>query len=61
VVGEFMIKYVKPVWKGKLLALGKVVKNGKTNGRVECDVRDENDQLIARATGPTWQSPSNRR
>jgi uncharacterized protein (TIGR00369 family) len=47
---ELKINYLKPVWKGKLLALGKVVKKGKTTGLVECDILDEHGQLIARAS-----------
>lgn len=47
---ELKINYLKPVWKGKLLAVGKVVKKGKLTGFVECDVLDENEQLVARAS-----------
>ena len=46
---ELKINYLKPVWKGKLLAMGKVIKKGKTTGFVECRVMDENDQLVAHA------------
>jgi uncharacterized protein (TIGR00369 family) len=47
---ELKINYLKPLWKGKLLALGKVVKKGRTTGLVECDLLDENEQLVARAS-----------
>ena len=47
---ELKINYLKPVWNGKLLAMGKVVKKGKMMGFVECDVIDENEQLVARAS-----------
>jgi len=47
---ELKINYLKPVWKGKLLALGKVVKKGRMTGLVECDIVDENEQLVARAS-----------
>ncbi|HTP65899.1 MAG TPA: PaaI family thioesterase [Geobacteraceae bacterium] len=47
---ELKINYLKPVWQGKLLALGKVVKKGRMTGLVECDIVDENEQLIARAS-----------
>jgi uncharacterized protein (TIGR00369 family) len=47
---ELKINYLKPLWKGKILALGKVVKKGKVTGLVECDVLDENEQLVARAS-----------
>jgi len=49
------IDYLKPVWKGKLLVVSKVVKKGKITGFVECDILDENKQLIARA-GSTYMS-----
>lgn len=47
---ELKINYLKPVWNGKLLALGKVVKKGKLTGLVECDIVDEKEQLVARAS-----------
>jgi uncharacterized protein (TIGR00369 family) len=47
---ELKINYLKPVWNGKLLAVGKVVKKGRLTGFVECDVLDENGQLVARAS-----------
>jgi uncharacterized protein (TIGR00369 family) len=47
---ELKINFMKPVWTGKLLATGRVVKNGRTIGLVECDIADAADQLIARAS-----------
>lgn len=47
---ELKINFLRPVWKGGLLAVGKVVKGGRTIGLVECDITDEKHQLIARAT-----------
>jgi len=47
---ELKINFIRPVWKGKLLALGKVVKKGRTTGLVECDIVDEKEQLVARAS-----------
>ncbi len=47
---ELKINFLKPVWKEKLRAIGRVVKSGKTIGLVECDVLDEKDQLVAHAT-----------
>jgi len=47
---ELKINYLKPVWKGKLTASAKVVKRGKITGLVECDILDENNHLIARAS-----------
>lgn len=47
---EMKINFVKPVWNAKLKAVGQVIKAGNTIGLVECDVTDENDQLVAHAT-----------
>ncbi len=47
---ELKINFLKPVWTGKLRAVGSVVKRGRTVGLVQCDVLDENEQLVARAT-----------
>ena len=41
---------VKPVWKARLTAVGRVVKQGRTVGLVECDITDEKGSLVARAT-----------
>ena len=46
---ELKINFLKPVWSGKLVAVGHVVKGGRTVGLVECDVTDANEQLVARA------------
>jgi uncharacterized protein (TIGR00369 family) len=47
---ELKINFLKPVWTGKLVATGRMVKGGRTVGLVECDVTDADDQLVARAT-----------
>lgn len=47
---ELKINYLKPVWNGRLRAVGRVVKRGRTIGLTECDVTDEKQQLIARAS-----------
>jgi uncharacterized protein (TIGR00369 family) len=47
---ELKINFMKPVWTGKLRAIGHVVKQGKTVGLVECDVLDEGGSLVARAS-----------
>jgi uncharacterized protein (TIGR00369 family) len=47
---ELKINFLKPVWAGKLVATGRVVKGGRTVGLVECHVVDEKDRLVARAT-----------
>lgn len=47
---ELKINFLKPVWTGRLLARGRVVKGGRTVGLVECDVTDEGERLVARAS-----------
>ena len=47
---ELKINYLKPVWNSLLRATARVVKQGQTVGLVECDVIDEKDKLVARAT-----------
>jgi len=47
---ELKINFLKPVRIGKLRAVGRVVKRGRTVGLVECDVTDEKQSLVARAT-----------
>jgi len=47
---ELKINFLKPVWKGKLRAEGKVIKQGRTIGLTECDVFDEQKSLVAHAT-----------
>src|SRR2546427_63891 len=42
---ELKINFLKPVWKARLRAEGRVVKRGKTVGMVECDVMDETGSL----------------
>ena len=47
---ELKINFLKPVWKARLTAVARVVKQGRTVGLVECDVTDEKGSLAARAT-----------
>ncbi len=47
---EMKINFIKPVWNARLVATGSVIKQGKTIGLVECDVVDEQEQLVAHAT-----------
>jgi uncharacterized protein (TIGR00369 family) len=46
---ELKINFLKPVWKARLRAVARIVKQGRTIGMVECDVTDEKESLIARA------------
>lgn len=47
---ELKINFLKPVWKGKVRAEGKVIKQGRTIGLTECDVFDHTGSLVAHAT-----------
>lgn len=47
---ELKINFLKPVWKGKLYAMGRVVKQGRTVSLVECDITDDQGALVARAS-----------
>lgn len=47
---ELKINFLKPVWSAKLRAVADVVDGGRTIGLVACDVLDEKERLIARAT-----------
>lgn len=47
---ELKINYLRPVWNATLRATGRVVQRGRTIGLVECDVHDEQQRLVARAS-----------
>jgi len=47
---ELKINFLKPVWSGRLVATGRLVKGGRTIGLTECDIKDDGDHLVARAT-----------
>ncbi|HET8529582.1 MAG TPA: PaaI family thioesterase [Methylomirabilota bacterium] len=47
---ELKINFLKPVRTGRLVATGRVVKGGNTVGLVECDVLDDKERLVARAS-----------
>jgi len=47
---ELKINFLKPIWKARLLAKGRVIKQGRTVGLVECEITDEKGNLVARAT-----------
>jgi uncharacterized protein (TIGR00369 family) len=48
---ELKVNFLRPFWTGTLIARGWVVHRGRTVGMTECDVVDERDRLIAKATG----------
>jgi uncharacterized protein (TIGR00369 family) len=47
---DLKINFLKPIWQAKLRAIGKVVRQGETISLVECDILDEQDTLVARAS-----------
>jgi uncharacterized protein (TIGR00369 family) len=47
---ELKINFLRPVWKATLRAKSKVVRAGRLVGLVECDVVDEQERLVARAS-----------
>ena len=47
---ELKINFLKPVWTGRLVATGRMVKGGRTVGLTECDVVDDTERLVARAS-----------
>jgi uncharacterized protein (TIGR00369 family) len=47
---ELKINFLKPFWKGRLVATGRLVKGGRTVGLLECDVHDDKERLVARAS-----------
>ena len=47
---ELKINFVKPVWKSRLVAEGKVIRAGRTIGLVEGRVTDDSGSLVAFAT-----------
>lgn len=48
---ELKINYLKPVWEGRLQAIGRVVQKGRTIGLVEFDIQNEKKVLVARGCG----------
>lgn len=51
---ELKINYLRPAVRGVITAEARVVNRGKTTGLVECDVRDEQNRLLARASSTCY-------
>jgi uncharacterized protein (TIGR00369 family) len=47
---ELKINFLRPVWTGRLRAIGRVVHPGRTISLTECDVLDQHERLVARAS-----------
>lgn len=45
---ELKINFFRPVWNALLRAEAKVVHRGKITGYIECEIKDENERLIAK-------------
>jgi len=47
---ELKINFLRPMWRGRLTATGRVVQAGRSVGLIECDVVDDEGRLVARAS-----------
>ena len=47
---ELKINFLRPIRTARLRAVGEVVSRGRTIGLVTCDVRDEEERLVAHAS-----------
>jgi len=47
---ELKINFLKPIWKSRLTARGKIKKSGRTTALLECEVQDEKGSLVAFVT-----------
>jgi uncharacterized protein (TIGR00369 family) len=58
---ELKINFFRPVRKGRLTAEARVVRAGASLGYVECDVRDGEGRLLARASSTCMKLRQDRR
>ena len=47
---ELKINFLKPVWTGRVTAVGEVIKRGRTLSLLACRITDESGSLVAYAT-----------
>jgi uncharacterized protein (TIGR00369 family) len=47
---ELKINFFRPIWESMLKADGKVVRRGGTVGYIECEITDEQNRLVAKAS-----------
>jgi uncharacterized protein (TIGR00369 family) len=52
---ELKINFLRPFKEGRLRAISRAVKRGRTLSLMECDILDDQDRLVARASG-TWMA-----
>ena len=48
---DLTVNYLRPVWSGRLEAVGRVVHTGRTIGLAECDITTDGGALVARLSG----------
>ena len=47
---DLRMNYLKPVSKGKLIASSKIIKRGKRMGYIECEIVNDQGELVAKAS-----------
>jgi uncharacterized protein (TIGR00369 family) len=47
---ELTINFFRPVWEAELKAVATLVQRGRSIGYVECEITDEQNRLIAKAS-----------
>jgi len=47
---DLRMNYLKPVMKGKLIASSKIIKRGKRLGYIECEIVNDQGELVAKAS-----------
>jgi uncharacterized protein (TIGR00369 family) len=55
---ELKINFLKPVWTGRLTAVGEVIKAGRTLTLCECRITDAGGSLVAYATSTCMTQPA---
>jgi uncharacterized protein (TIGR00369 family) len=48
---DLTVNFLRPVWVGRLEAVGRVLHRGRTVGLAECEITDEDGKLVARLSG----------
>ena len=48
---DLTVNYLRPVWSGRLEAIGRVVHKGRTIGLAECEITTEEGKLVAKLSG----------
>jgi uncharacterized protein (TIGR00369 family) len=47
---DLQMTFLRPVRTGKLIAHSQIIKRGKRLGYMECELKDEKDELVGKAT-----------